>query len=449
MFIIFGAFNSQASITTHSFIFQDSTEIVSDSTKNGFFYKILAALKPKKKRQLSADGLKSDSVSLAIDEKGFTSEGLPSNIPDLKDSLKFDSPEKFESYERLLKDSITSLIRKSKDELINKDSIQYLVEGKKEEVINQADEVILENETLLNDQKSKIPLRSSSMKDSVDSFKKKHVTYIETAKEIQSESQQLKREFESVRRAELNANAKKIESEASNFKSPFKNKYKDSFLKEFRQVKDSLDTVKIMFESKEKSLFKEYQNPVASFQNFKKEDLLKLDSLLGKSSYKEKIKNQSDSVKTLVFKKRGFLKSGNFKDLIIGIPDFRSKSFSFSPNIGFNLHKNLAGGIGLQLNAQIEKNEWVLGYKSFLRYSPLENYYLQVESTHFFNGISNLTPSEENNVENHRAALSAGIGGIYKLTSKINFNLQVLYQVIGSELSLNNSPFIFRVGIKF
>ncbi|MEL7145356.1 MAG: hypothetical protein AAFO69_03235, partial [Bacteroidota bacterium] len=165
---------------------------------------------------------------------------------------------------------------------------------------------------------------------------------------------------------------------------------------------------------------------------------------------KEKVKTVSDSVSNLTFKPKRFLPFGNFKEVVVGLPEGFENGFTLSPSFGFNLTKKFSGGVGLLLDLQLKEKFASVGYKAFIRHTIWQQLYGQVESTHHFKEISNLSvPSEDQEISQHQANLAIGLGGGFNIVKGLQFNCQVLYQVLKSDYLPNNAPLVFRAGVKF
>ncbi|MEL7148664.1 MAG: hypothetical protein AAFO69_19985, partial [Bacteroidota bacterium] len=97
-----------------------------------------------------------------------------------------------------------------------------------------------------------------------------------------------------------------------------------------------------------------------------------------------------------------------------------------------------------------KENAATVGFKNFIRYDVFDWFYLHAESTHHFSGISDfMVNSEKQRVENYQANLALGLGGTKNLSKSLKLNFQVLYQAVTSDYVPNQSPLIFRGGVKF
>jgi len=415
-----------------------------DSSKRKFPLNLFGFLKKK-----NTDKQEKDSLKLEMTGQGF-SDNLDKGevVGNVKSQLDDKINQKKEPFYDSLKNKVTDQ-RQLKNQLKGgQDSVRQVVDAEKLKI--KSLQTTIENTK--NEELGDLPSLKQGEDLTDGSFGKLEKTE-EFNKEL--DVKRLTQERDNLKTEHIkyaqNERKKAIDlyKDKANYQKPLKGKYKDSFLAKSKEAKDSANLIANDLKKQSKTFDRPAKNPLIAVKNYKKEDLVKLDSLLGDNRFKKKIKHHSDSVQSLKFRQKGLLKLGDYKELIIGIPNVEQKNFTLSPNVGFDIHKNFSAGVGLLLDVKVEEKELVLGYKGFMRYQFFKSYYLQGESTHFSPGISNLVGPEEKTVDGHSMSLAFGLGGTYKITEAVQFNVQGLYQVITSEVFPNQSPLIFRAGIKF
>ena len=138
----------------------------------------------------------------------------------------------------------------------------------------------------------------------------------------------------------------------------------------------------------------------------------------------------------------------DYFEVIIGISNNDPDRIVFTPSLAYEIVKNLDFGLGIEATLNIKSFEnTVLGYKGLLRYKPEKSFiYGQAESVSYIPSLSFTGENQSNNSE-YQHSLNVGIGMLYGLGESLSLNSMVMYRVEKSEYSLNNSPFIFRLGI--
>lgn len=198
------------------------------------------------------------------------------------------------------------------------------------------------------------------------------------------------------------------------------------------------------------------QEPQLSVGTIKKEALLEAMQVSNGIKLKKKVKNKSDSVQTVVYKNKEFLKIGDYREFVFGflrnsLSDSIQNAITFSPNVGINVTDRFSAGLGLQLNLAFQPStELNVGLSPFVRYQPVKFLYAQAEATQYIRNWSASAISMENENDVPDAlTIAIGVGGVLNVSKKKGLSFQALYQLVQSDYGFNNSPLITRIGINF